>query len=177
LEIYLKTYGLGKAEAKILIADKEISDFYNEAVASYPNYKAVANFIIVELLKYINEGQLKSDEIPFTAVEFARLVKMAEEETVNRNNAKAILKLMLEEKKSPEVIAKQQGFLMNNDTEEINKTVDEVINEFTDEVHGYLTGKEKLFGFLMGQCTKRLGGSANPKTIKEILQGKLNQLS
>lgn len=175
LDTYLNEYGLGKAEAKILVADKEISDFYNNAVATYSNYKAVANFVVVELLKYVNEGELKSDEIPFTAEEFARLVKMTEEEVVNRNNAKAILKLMIEEKKSPEVIAKEQGFLMNNDESEICDVVSSVVQEFTEEVEGYLAGKDKLFGFLMGQCTKKLAGRANPKTIKGILEQEINR--
>ena len=173
---YVNEYKLGKADIKILIADKLISDFYNEAVATYPNYKAVANFVIVELLKYINEGELASDEIPFTAEEFARLVKMAEEDVVNRNNAKAILKLMIEQRKSPEKIAEEQGFLMNNDTRAINEVVIGVVKEFTEEVEGYLAGKDKLFGFLMGQCTKRLAGKANPKTIKGILEEELNKL-
>ena len=176
LDTYLNEYGLGKAEAKILVADKEISDFYNGATSIYPNYKAVSNFVIVELLKYVNEGQLRSDEIPFTAEEFARLVKMTEEEIVNRNNAKAILKLMIDEKKSPEVIAKEQGFLMNNDESEIYHIVSGVAREFKEEVEGYLAGKDKLFGFLMGQCTKRLAGRANPKTIKGILEQELSKL-
>ena len=173
---YMNEYKLGKSDIKILIADKLISDFYNEAVATYPNYKAVANFVIVELLKYINEGELASDEIPFTAEEFARLVKMAEEDVVNRNNAKAILKLMIEQRKSPEKIAEEQGFLMNNDTSAINEVVIGVVKEFTEEVEGYLAGKDKLFGFLMGQCTKRLAGKANPKTIKGILEEELSKL-
>lgn len=176
LDTYLNDYGLGKAEAKILVTDKEISDFYNSAISIYPNYKAVSNFVVVELLKYVNEGELRSDEIPFTAEGFARLVKMTEEEIVNRNNAKAILKLMIEEKKSPEVIAKEQGFLMNNDESEIYNVVSGVAREFKEEVEGYLAGKDKLFGFLMGQCTKRLGGRANPKTIKGILEQELNKL-
>ena len=176
MDTYLNEYNLGKADAKLIVADKEVSDFYNEAVKVYPNYKAVANFVIGELFKYINEGELKSDEIPFTAEEFARLVKMTEEEVVNRNNAKTILKLMLEERKSPEDIAKEQGFLMNNDTSEINEVVVGVVGEFKEEVEGYLAGKDKLFGFLMGQCTKRLAGRANPKTIKGILEEELNKL-
>ena len=176
LDTYLNEYGLGKAEAKILVADKQISDFYNSAVTKYPNYRVVSNFIVVELLKYVNEGELKSDEIPFTAEEFAKLVKMTEEEVVNRNNAKAILKMMIEEKKPPEVIAKEQGFLMNNDESEICDVVSSVTQEFTEEAEGYLAGKDKLFGFLMGQCTKRLAGRANPKTIKGILEQELNKL-
>ena len=176
MDTYLNEYNLGKADAKLIVADKEVSDFYNEAVKVYPNYKVVANFVIGELFKYINEGELKSDEIPFTAEEFARLVKMTEEEVVNRNNAKTILKLMLEERKSPEDIAKEQGFLMNNDTSEINEVVVGVVGEFKEEVEGYLAGKDKLFGFLMGQCTKRLAGRANPKTIKGILEEELNKL-
>ncbi len=173
MEIYLNSYGLNQADANILVADKAISDFYNEAVTSYSNYKAVANFVVVELLKYVNEGELDSKNIPFTAEAFAHLVKMAEEDIVNRNNAKAILKLMLEQNKSPEQIAKEEGFLMNDNQEEIKEVVFGVVEEFTAEVEGYLAGKEKLFGFLMGQCSKRLAGRANPKTIKGLLEEEL----
>lgn len=176
MEIYLNSYGLNPADAIILVADKAISDFYNEAVEHYSNYKAVANFVVVELLKYVNEGELDSKNIPFTGVAFANLVKMVEEDTVNRNNAKAILKLMLEQNKSPEEIAKEQGFLMNDDQDEIKEVVIGVVEEFTAEVEGYLEGKEKLFGFLMGQCSKRLAGRANPKTIKGLLEIELNKL-
>ena len=83
---------------------------------------------------------------------------------------------MIEEKKSPEVIAKEQGFLMNNDESEICDVVSSVVQEFTEEVEGYLAGKDKLFGFLMGQCTKKLAGRANPKTIKGILEQTLSKL-
>ncbi len=170
----MNEYGLNKADTNILVADKAISDFYNEAVAIYPNYKAVANFVVVELLKYVNEGELESNNIPFSASSFASLVKMIEDNVVNRNNAKAILKIMLEKNQSPEEIAKAEGFLMNDNTDEIKETVVGVVNEFTAEVEGYLGGKEKLFGFLMGQCSKRLAGRANPKTIKGILEEELN---
>ncbi|MDF2614847.1 MAG: glutamyl-tRNA(Gln) amidotransferase, subunit [Clostridia bacterium] len=176
LDLYTKEYGLNKADSKILVANKEISDLYNESISSYANYKAVANFIVVDLLRYVNEGELDSKNIPFTAAEFAELVKMAEEEVVNKNNAKAILKMMLEGKKSPQQIAKDEGFLMNDSADEIEEVVNGVVSEFTAEVEGYLAGKEKLFGFLMGQCSKRLAGRANPKMIKDILEQKLAKL-
>lgn len=176
LDIYTGKYALSKADAKILVADKSISDFYDEAVKHYNNYKQVANFVIAELLRYINEGELDSHQIPFSPEAFAKLVKMIEEDVVNRNNGKTILKFMVDGAKDPEEIAKEQGFLMNNNADEIVEVVDSVVKEFTSEVEGYLAGKEKLFGFLMGQCTKRLAGRANPKKIKETLEAALNKL-
>lgn len=170
METYLNNYGLSSSDAIILVADKAISDFYNAAVASYPNYKAVANFIVVELLRYVNEGELDSQHIPFKPEAFASLVKMVEEEMINRNNAKTVLKIMLEQNKFPGEIAKEEGFLMNDNQDEIKEVVLGVIQEFTAEVEGYLAGKEKLFGFLMGQCSKRLAGRANPKLIKGLLE-------
>lgn len=176
LDIYTGKYALSKADAKILVADKCISDFYDEAVKYYNNYKQVANFVIAELLRYINEGELDSHQIPFSPEAFAKLVKMIEEDVVNRNNGKTILKFMVDGAKDPEEIAKEQGFLMNNNADEIVEVVEGVVKEFTSEVEGYLAGKEKLFGFLMGQCTKRLAGRANPKKIKETLEAALNKL-
>ncbi|PHV70580.1 Asp-tRNA(Asn)/Glu-tRNA(Gln) amidotransferase GatCAB subunit B [Sporanaerobium hydrogeniformans] len=176
MQLYTKEYGLNKADAQIVVNEKGISDFYNDVVMIYPNYKAVANFIVVEILRYVNEGEIQSNHLPFSAEAFATLVKMSEEDIVNKNNAKAILKLMIESQKGPMEIAKEQGYLMNDNTDEIKEVVSSVVSEFTEEVTGYLAGKEKLFGFLMGQCSKRLAGRANPKTIKEILEGELTKL-
>ncbi len=176
LDIYINKYSLTKSDAKILVADKNISDFYDKCVKCNKNYKKVANFIIAELLRYVNEGEIESSKIPFTPAAFAKLVTMIEDDIVNRNNGKAILKLMVEGEEDPEVVAKSQGFLMNNDTNEIIKVVNDVVGEFTSEVEGYFAGKEKLFGFLMGQCSKRLAGKANPKVIKETLELTLDKL-
>lgn len=176
LDIYMNKYALTKTDAKILVADKKISDFYDKSVKCYNNYKQVANLVIAELLRYVNEGELDSSKMPFSPEDFAKLVKMIEEDVVNRNNGKAILKLMVEGAQDPEVIAKEQGFLMNNNTDEVVEVVNSVVGEFTSEVEGYLAGKEKLFGFLMGQCSKRLAGRANPRMIKGTLELTLSKL-
>ncbi len=170
---YINQFNISKVDAQKLTAKKELSDFYNEAVKSYPNYKSIANFMIVELYRYINEGYLDSQNIPFSPTEFAMLVKMSDEEIISRNNAKVVLKMMIEANKSPMILAKEHQMIINNDTKEVEVVVKKVLSEHEEEVKDYLNGKTKLFTFFMGECSKILKGNANPKIIKEILQKNL----
>lgn len=172
-DIYVNQYHISRADAQILAAKRELSDFYNEAVQTYPNYKSVASFMIVELYRYMNEGCLDSKNIPFSAKDFALLVQMIDEETVSRNNGKEILKMMIEHKKSPMELAREHKMMISNNTEEVEKVVNKVLSEYQEEVAAYLNGKTKLFAFFMGQCSKILKGNASPKIIKEILEKNL----
>ena len=101
------------------------------------------------------------------------LVKMSDEEIISRNNAKVVLKMMIEANKSPMILAKEHQMIINNDTKEVEVVVKKVLSEHEEEVKDYLNGKTKLFTFFMGECSKILKGNANPKIIKEILQKNL----
>lgn len=172
LNQYTGEYGLSETDAKILVNDVKLSDFFDAAVAVYPNYKNICNFILTELLRRLKETE--SDEIPFSAEYFAILVRMVDEGKVNRNDGKTILRYMLENPAHPEEIAKANGFLVANDMGAVDEVIDAVMAERPDLVEQYRAGEKKVFGFLMGQCTSRLKGVANPKDIKTALEKKLS---
>lgn len=172
---YTEKYGLNPKDADILIADKRISDFYNQAVEVYPNPKTVANFILVELLRRINLGEADLDTLPFTAVDFARLVKIMDTEKINKNNGKTVLRIMLETGKKPDEIAEEQNLWIQQDNALIERVVTDVLAANPAAVEQYKNGETKVFGFLMGQCNKQLKGSATPNAIKEILEKKLGE--
>lgn len=174
---YTGEYGLTETDAQIIVNSKLVSDFFDDAVAAYNNPKAIANFIIVELLRRVNLGEVSMDALPFSSQEFAKLVEMAETEKISKNNAKKILRLMIETGKDAETLAKENGMFIVNDMSKVADVLDKVFVENASTVEQYKNGETKVFGFLMGQCTKALRGVCTPKVIKESLEKKLAEIS
>ena len=174
---YVNEYGLSEVDAKIIVNSKKVSDFFNDAVSAYNNPKSVSNFIIVELLRRVNLGEVSMESLPFTAQDFAKLVEMADTEKVSKNDAKKILRLMIETGKDCETVAKENGMLIVNDMGKVNEVLDKVFADNAATVEQYANGETKVFGFLMGQCTKSLRGVCTPKVIKEELEKKLASLT
>lgn len=174
---YTGEYGLTETDAQIIVNSKLVSDFFDDAVAAYNNPKAIANFIIVELLRRVNLGEVSMDALPFSSQEFAKLVEMAETEKISKNDAKKILRLMIETGKDAETLAKENGMLIVNDMSKVADVLDNVFAENASTVEQYKNGETKVFGFLMGQCTKALRGVCTPKVIKESLEKKLAEIS
>lgn len=173
LERYTGEYGLSETDAKIIVNQKKVSDFFNDAVSAYNNPKSVANFIMGELLRRVNLGEVTMDNLPFSAQDFAKLVEMADTEKVSKNDAKTILRYMIESGKDAETVAKENGFLISNDTGKVEEVITEVLSNNAQIVEQYRNGEQKVFGFLMGQCTKALKGVCTPKVIKAMLEEKL----
>ena len=173
LEKYVNKYGLSEIDAKIIVNTKKISDIYEEALLSYNNPKSVANFILGELMRRINLGEISLDSLPFAAADIAKLVEMSDTEKVSKNDAKKIFRIMSEKGGDPEKIAEAEGMLIVEDTGKTSAMIDEVLANNSSAVEQYRSGDVKVFGFLMGQCTKALKGVAAPKAIKEELEKKL----
>ena len=172
-ERYTKEFGLSDIDAKNIIQSKKICDFFNEAILEYNNPKSVASFILTELLRRINLGEIDVENIQFSAKDFAKLVEMSDTEKVSKNDAKTIFRYMAEAGGSPVEIAKEHGFLIEIDMSKVDSTINEVFAANENTVAQYLAGEEKVFGFLMGQCSKQLKGIATPKVIKDALEAKL----
>ena len=173
LDKYINKYGLSEVDAKIIVNTKKISDLYEDALAVYNNPKTVSNFILGELMRRMNLGEISLDDLKFTAADLGKLVEMADTEKVSMNDAKKIFRDMSEKGGDPAEIAKAQGMLISNDSGKASEMIDEILAANTKAVDQYKSGDVKVFGFLMGQCTKALKGVATPKVIKEELEKKL----
>ncbi|MCI5752695.1 MAG: Asp-tRNA(Asn)/Glu-tRNA(Gln) amidotransferase subunit GatB [Oscillospiraceae bacterium] len=174
LDKYVNKYGLSEVDAKIIVNTKKISDLYEAALEVYNNPKSVANFILGELMRRINLGEISLDNLPFTPAELGRLVEMSDTEKISKNDAKKVFRIMSEQGGDPEKIAAAEGMLISNDSGKAAEMIDEVLANNAKAVEQYKSGDVKVFGFLMGQCTKALKGVATPKVIKEELEKKLN---
>ena len=172
LERYLAD-GLNETDAKIIVNQKVLSDFYDSAVKAYNNPKSVCNFLIGEMMRRINLGEVSLDNLPFTAEQFAKLAEMADTDKVSKNDAKSVFRTMCEKGGDPEEIARAAGLLITNDTGKVAEVIEQVLAANEKAVAQYKGGDQKVFGFLMGQCTKELKGVCTPKVIKEELEKKL----
>lgn len=172
---YTEEYHLPAADANLLIADKALSDFYDAAVADYPQYKAISNMVLVELLRRLNDAGETVEQLKFTAADLAALVKMSDEGTVSKNAAKEILRMLYEEGGRPMQIATDNGFVMAQDTDAVKAAAAEILAANEKAVKEYTEGSMKVFGFLMGQMCKTLGKSANPQVIRQVLTEELEK--
>ncbi len=175
LERYISA-GIPEKDAKIIVNTKLLSDLFDNATKAYNNPKSVANFVIGELMRRINLGEIDLEALKFTAEELAKVVEMADTEKVTKGDAKEIFREMSEKGGNPEEIAKAKGMLIVSDTGKVLEVIDEVIANNEKAVNQYKSGDVKVFGFLMGQCSKALRGAATPKVIKEELEKKLASL-
>lgn len=173
-EKYVNEYHLTEEDARVLTLEKYISDFYDETVSVYPEYKSVSNMLQTEILRRVKDSD--SEEIPFSAADFAKTVEMADKNTVNRNDAKTIIRIMFEEGGDPTEIAKKNGFIVVEDTNAIAEVVDRLFEERPDLIEDYKNGKTNVFGFFMGQANRALKGKATPMSVKAYLEKKFAEL-
>ncbi len=169
--------GISEVDAEILIQSKQISDFFDEACSYYNKPKSVAVFMLGEFMRRVNLGEIDIDNISFPAEDLAKLVEMSDSENVSKNDAKAIFRVMAEQGGKPMDIAKQKGMLITVDEGKVEAEIDRIINDNKAQAEQYAAGEKKVFGFIMGQCTKALKGIATPKIIKEKLEQKLAQFA
>ena len=172
---YVEQCGIKKQDANLIVSDKKICDFYEEAIQEYDNPKAVANYVTGELLRRKNLGEVDMDDLKFSGREFAQLVEFLQTDKISQSNAKAILGEMIENGGTPKDIADAQDLWIKEDSDLLAKTVDEIIANNPKAAEQYRSGDQKVFGFFMGQANKALKGLASPKAIQEYIKKKLSE--
>ncbi len=171
----VEEYGIKQADADLIVGDKRICDFFDDATAAYNNPKAIANYINVELNRRINLGEVDMDNLSFTGAQFAQLVEFMQTDKISQANAKTILREMIENGTDPKTIADEQDLWIKEDNDLLAKTIDEIIANNPKPVEQYKSGDQKVFGFFMGQANKALKGAASPKAIQDYLRKKLSE--
>jgi len=175
---FINHYGLSVYDATVLIAERERADFYERVVGGGPDGsrdpKVCANWVITELFGALNKGGHDIDESPITADQLGGLIDLLADETISGRIAKDVFAEMYETGKDAAAIVEEKGLRQVNDTGAIDTVIDEVLAEQADKVAEYRGGKDKLFGFFVGQVMKKTQGKANPKLVNDALRAKLD---
>jgi aspartyl-tRNA(Asn)/glutamyl-tRNA(Gln) amidotransferase subunit B len=175
-ERFISQYKLPYYDAAILTSTRELADYYEQILAVTNDYKSASNWVMTEVLKYVNEKKITMENFPVKPHSIGKLIQMIEEKTISGKIAKDIFPDMVSTGKPPEEIVKEKNLVQISDTSEIESAVEKIINSNPKDVQAYLAGKEKVLGFLVGQVMKETNGKANPKIVNDILLDKLKLL-
>jgi len=170
-----KQYDLSDYTAKLLIVEKAIVDYFEQAVAAEPSVpaKAIANWISGELFSLMNQAGVDAAGIRIQPAALARLVKIVSQGGINQDTARKVLAEMFESGKGADEIVKKRGLQQVSDAEAIARMVKEVLETCPDEVASFLSGKAGVINFLFGQVMKEAQGKANPQIVRRELERQL----
>ena len=170
---FIKDYNLNEYDAGVIVSDKATSDYY-EKVVKNRSPKLVTTWVTSELFSILNKKNLTIDESPVSHDKLGELIDNIESGKVSNRLAKDIFEEMCETGKSPSDIISEKGLSQISDEGELEKLVEEVIIANPENVEKYKSGKDKLFGFFVGEAMKLSKGKANPKVLNELLKSRLN---
>ena len=170
---FINHYGLPAYDAGVLVAERARADFY-EAVARGRDAKLAANWVITELFGVLNKTGKDVTESPISAGQLGGLIDLITDDTISGRIAKDVFAEMLETGKDAAAIVEEKGLKQVTDIGAIEAIVDQVLAKNADKVAEYRGGKEKLFGFFVGQTMKATQGKANPGVVNRILKSRLN---
>jgi aspartyl-tRNA(Asn)/glutamyl-tRNA(Gln) amidotransferase subunit B len=170
---FMDEYGLTIYDASVLIAEGNRAQYF-ETVAKGGDPKLAANWVLNELLGRLNKDGKTLDESPLSAQHLAGLLALIADNTISGKIAKDVFSIMFETGKEAGAIVEEKGLRQVTDTGAIEKIVDDVIAANPDNVAAYKGGKDKLFGFFVGQVMKNSGGKANPDIVNQLLKKKLS---
>ncbi len=173
---YIKEHGLNNYDASLLVSEKDISDYYDEASKYSKAYKLLANWINVDVMAYLNKNVISIKEFKLSPEKLAGLVKLVDSNDVNSNQAREIFAKMLETDVDANKAKEMLGISSQiSDLDFIAKVVQEVLEENPQAIVDYKEGKGRALGFLVGQIMKKTQGKINPKLTSDMLLKELNK--
>ena len=165
---YIKEYNLSEKDAKLLTSSKYLSNLFEGALEICGNAKAVANWILSDISRILNEKELEPENIPFTAEQLAKMIQLIDKGTISSAIAKKVLTELFENPKDQEEIIKEKGWIQISDEGAIKEVVMKVLENNPQSVADFKGGKDKALGFLVGQAMKETKGKANPQMLNKM---------
>lgn len=174
---FMSDYQLPAYDAELLTGRKDIADYFESALATHENAKALSNWIVGDLFRVLKERkldeQLTIGAWPIQPAQLAELVKLIDQGKISGKIAKTVFDALLDSPRSPQEVVSEKGLEQVSDTGSIEDSIDAVLAAHSKQVADYRGGNEKIFGFLMGQVMMATRGKANPKMVNELLRRKL----
>lgn len=177
---YIEKYGLPEYDAAVITSNKDISNYFEQTLAHYgakdqAKIKKLSNVLMSEVLRLVNELNTSIDQIKITPEYFSQLLKLIDAGTISGKIAKDVLDEVAQTGDSPQSVIEKKGLSQISDTDEIRKTIQKIIQNNPSQAQDYKNGKEKLFGFFVGQAMKETQGKANPSMVNDILREELKK--
>lgn len=168
-KLYIEKHGLPQTDANILVASKDISDFYEETIQTCQEYKLVCNWLLGEVQAYLNKENLTIQQTKLTPAYLGKMISFIQDGTISSKQAKKVFECLMSEGKDPEVIIEEKGMKQISDPTTLTNIINEVLDANEQSIQDYAAGKDRAVGFLVGQIMKKTGGQANPKVTNQIL--------
>lgn len=165
--------GLPAYDAEVLTAEKDVADYFEQAVAAYAEPKKISNWVMGELLRELNDRSADLSACKIRPAELAALVKIVDGGLISGTIAKTVFKELFAVGGDPEAYVKDKGLVQISDSSSLEGFVDEVLAENPAEVERFRAGEKKLTGFFVGQVMKKSRGKANPALVNKLLAEKL----
>jgi aspartyl-tRNA(Asn)/glutamyl-tRNA(Gln) amidotransferase subunit B len=174
-ERFVKEYGLPEYDADMLTQSRALASYYEEATKLSGQPKAVSNWIMGELMRLLNADNKTIEDSPIRPDRLAGVIRMIETGVISIKIAKTVFEEMYTSGKDAEAIVREKGLVQVSDTGAIESIISEVIKANPGQYADYRSGKEKLFGFFVGQVMKASKGRANPDMVNQLLKKKLSE--
>jgi aspartyl-tRNA(Asn)/glutamyl-tRNA(Gln) amidotransferase subunit B len=175
---FMAQYGLPSYDAELLTGRRDVADFLEAAISTWPNAKALSNWIMGDLFRVLKERkldeQLRIDNWPLQPSQLGELVQLIDQGKISGKIAKVIFDALLDTNQSPQAIITQRGLEQVSDLASLERSIDQVLMNHPKQVAAYRDGNDKVFGFLVGQVMKASQGKANPQKVNELLKAKLS---
>ena len=171
---FIKKFKLTSYEANLLVSEVNISKYFEEVIKN-SDIKLAKNWITGDLFAVLNEKNLDIKDSPVTPKNLSSLINAISSGEISGKIAKKVFEIMVETGDEPNKIIKEKKLKQQSDPKELEKIVLKVLKDNSDKVLQYKSGKEKLYGFFVGEAMKLSGGKANPKLLNDILKEKLRK--
>lgn len=173
---YVKEYEIPDYDAGIITSSKNLADIFEATVTLCNKPKEVSNWLMVETMRLLKESEQEVEELKLSPAKLANLIELIDAGKINRTIAKEVFEQIFKSDVEPITYIEEHGLGMVSDDGLLRSTIEDILKEHEQSVSDYKNGKEKAFGFLVGQTMKVMKGKANPSVINEILRELLSKV-
>ena len=167
--------GLNEYDASLLIANRDLSSYFDEAYKECKNPKALANWVNVDVMAILNKDEIEIKDFYVSAINLAKLVNLIEDKVISNKQAREVFAKMLRRDEDPKKIVDSMAITMISDESELLKIINEVLDNNAQSISDYKNGKDRALGYLTGQVMKASKGKANPALCSKLILQEVNK--
>jgi aspartyl-tRNA(Asn)/glutamyl-tRNA(Gln) amidotransferase subunit B len=172
---FIESFGLSAYDTEILVADKQVAEYFEEVVAAKADPKLVCNWISGEVMRLMNENKVDIRNVGIPAKSLASLIRFLQDGTISGKMAKTVFEEMVQSGEEPVIIIQARGLKQVSNEGTLRGILETLLSKNPKQVEQYRTGKMQIKGFFVGQVMKETKGQANPKIVNQILEELLNE--